>query len=132
MLKHVMRAGDAFENPAFVLQAELYVAAVGEHPVPDQAVVDSEDLGSPFRGLAHPTLAVADDQDLERHTLERVPLGDAINLLLHRAGGVDVDGDGRHGSLFAFLTVMARFLLAIHALFLKKTQAAGRFSRAGM
>ena len=36
MLKHVMRAGDTFDNPAFVLQAALYVAAVGEHPVPDR------------------------------------------------------------------------------------------------
>ena len=36
MLKHVMRAGDTFENPAFVLQAALYVAVVGEHPVPDR------------------------------------------------------------------------------------------------
>jgi hypothetical protein len=31
-----------------------------------------------------------------------MPLGDAINLLLHRAGvGVDVDVDGPHGSLLA-------------------------------
>ena len=36
VLKHVMRAGNAFENPAFALQTALYVAAVGEHPVPDR------------------------------------------------------------------------------------------------
>jgi hypothetical protein len=29
-------AGDAFENPAFVLQTALYIAAVGEHPAPDR------------------------------------------------------------------------------------------------
>jgi hypothetical protein len=31
MLKHVMRARDAFQNPAFALQTALYIAAVGEH-----------------------------------------------------------------------------------------------------
>ncbi len=39
--------------------------------------------------------AVADDEDLQRHALERMPLDDAIHLLLHRAGiGVDEEGDG--------------------------------------
>ncbi len=39
--------------------------------------------------------AVADDQDFQRHALARMALGDAIHLLLHRAGvGVDVEGDG--------------------------------------
>ena len=34
-------------------------------------------------------------QDLEADALARMPLGDAIHLLLHRAGiGVDVEGDG--------------------------------------
>ena len=38
--------------------------------------------------------AVADDEDFERDTFERMALGDAIHLLLHRAGvGVDVEGD---------------------------------------
>jgi hypothetical protein len=36
VLKYVMRAGDAFENPAFALQTALYIAAVREHPVPDR------------------------------------------------------------------------------------------------
>ena len=39
--------------------------------------------------------AVADDEDFEGHTFERMPLGDAINLLLHR-GGIGVDEDGNH------------------------------------
>ncbi len=42
----------------------------------------------------HRDRAVADDKDLEINALERMPLGDAIQLLLHRAGiGVDVEGD---------------------------------------
>ena len=45
--------------------------------------------------------AVGDDEDLEVDALERMPLGDAIHLLLHRAGvGVDVDGDGIGNALF--------------------------------
>ncbi len=39
--------------------------------------------------------AVGDDKDLEPNALARMPFGDAIHLLLHRAGvGVDVEGDG--------------------------------------
>ena len=38
--------------------------------------------------------AVADDEHLQRRALARMALGDAIHLLLHRAGiGVDVEGD---------------------------------------
>jgi hypothetical protein len=38
--------------------------------------------------------AVGDDEDFEGNAFERMALGDAINLLLHRAGiGVDLDGD---------------------------------------
>ena len=39
----------------------------------------------------------------KRGALPRMALGDAINLLLHRAGvGVEGEGDGRHVSEFAF------------------------------
>ena len=54
---------------------------------------DDDALDKPI--ARHRDRAVADDEDLERHALERVPLGNAIHLLLHRAGiGVDVEGDG--------------------------------------
>jgi hypothetical protein len=35
VLKYVMRAGDTFDKPAFALQTTLYIAAVGEHPIPN-------------------------------------------------------------------------------------------------
>jgi hypothetical protein len=42
--------------------------------------------------------AVGDDEDFEGNALERMPLGNAINLLPHRAGvGVDVESyEGGH------------------------------------
>ena len=67
-------------------------------------------LGNPVVGFVHAAAdhdaldhlisrdrdrAVADDKDFKLRALEHMPLGDAINLLLHRAGiGVDIDGDG--------------------------------------
>ena len=56
--------------------------------------------------------AVGDDEDFQRDAFKRVPLGDAINLLLHRAGiGVDVDDNGRSEA-----SVMAGLVPAIHVL----------------
>ena len=54
----------------------------------------ADDHGLDRRIARHCDGAVGDDEDFEGGALERVALGDAINLLLHRAGvGVDVDGD---------------------------------------
>jgi hypothetical protein len=79
MLKYVVRAGGAFEYPAFALQAALYIAAVGEHTVPDRMSRSYITNRSSFSG---------------GHPVPHTPFGDAINLLLHRAGiGVDVEGD---------------------------------------
>jgi hypothetical protein len=46
-----------------------------------------------------------------------VALGDAIHLLLHRAGiGIDEEGDGRHFLIPFSATVMAGLVPAIHVL----------------
>jgi hypothetical protein len=48
--------------------------------------------------MRHRDGTVGDNEDFEGGVLERVALGDAVNLLLHRAGvGVDVDGAGFRG-----------------------------------
>jgi hypothetical protein len=71
-------APDALRNPVVGL-----VHAAADHDTLDHLI--SRDRNR----------AVADDKDFQRRALERMPLGHAIHLLLHRAGiGVDVDRDG--------------------------------------
>ena len=91
------------------LGAGFHAAARQRHVRGDDDVAAPGALGDPVVRLVHAGAdddaldkriarhrdrAVADDEDFERSALERMALGDAINLLLHRAGvGVDVEGD---------------------------------------
>jgi hypothetical protein len=91
-------------------RAFLHAAARQGHVGGDDDVAAAGAFCNPVVGLIHAAAdhdalhylisrdrnrAVADDEDFERRALERMPLGHAIHLLLHRAGiGVDVNGDG--------------------------------------